>query len=60
VLLLQDALAFIGETCDCICSKGHSCPKRLHGILPDMVEGMHAFGHLRLSEQDKQLLARMS
>ena len=53
-LSLQGALVLIWETCDCICSK------RLHGILPDMVERLHAFGHLRLSEPEKQLLKQMS
>jgi hypothetical protein len=51
---LENALVLIWQTCECICSK------RLQGIMPDMVDRLHILGHLRLGEEERDLLKRMS
>jgi hypothetical protein len=53
-LSLLDALVLMWETCECICSK------RLKGIMPDLLDRLHSFGHLNLGEKDRQLLKQMS
>ena len=39
---------------------GYVCSKRLKPFLPEMVQQLEAFGHVRVSEAERALLARMS
>jgi hypothetical protein len=51
---LIDVLVLAWRACECICSK------RFKPFLPEMVSRLQAFGHVRLTDQERALLARMS
>ncbi len=51
---LMGPLAVIWEACH------HICSKRLKPFLPEIIDRLEHFNHLRLSEKDRQLLTQMS
>ena len=51
---LMGPLTVIWEACN------HICSKRLKPFLPEIIGRLEHFNHLRLSEQDRQLLKKMS
>ncbi|MDO9066796.1 MAG: transposase family protein, partial [Chloroflexota bacterium] len=51
---LIEVLVLAWRTCECICSK------RFKPFLPEMARQLEAFGHVRLTDEERALLARMS
>ena len=51
---LIDVLVLAWRTCECICSR------RFKPFLPEMARQLEVFGHVRLTDEERALLARMS